>query len=431
MSSLRGKRYMLSLLMVILAFNYVDRLALGLVLQDMKADLSLSDLQLGLLGGLAFALFYSLMGIPIARWADRGDRVMIITLTTGLWSLAVAMCGFAANFVQLLFIRVFVAVGEAGCIPPAHSLIADRTTRAERPRAVAFYMLGAPLALIVGNFAAGWLNENHGWRVTFMVLGLPGLALALLAAFTLDEPRRRRDRDKSAMEERAPHVSLRETMLFLWKVHSLRHLTFCFSVVSFFGYGLLQWQPAFFMRSFGLGAAELGAWLALIFGGGGLLGAWLGGQWASRHAANDERLQLRVIAMLYAFFGVVSIGLYSSSSVLVAFLLMAIATIGVYAVSGPLFGTIQSLSPPGMRATAIAVLYLFANLIGMGLGPLAAGLLSDLLAPTFGADSLRYALLLLSPGYGWAAWHVWLASKSVMSDLNVAEPASLAAMPAR
>src|SRR5687768_16882052 len=182
------KVYLLVLLLVICAFNYIDRLALGLVLQDIKVDLSLTDTQLGLLSGIAFALFYSIMGIPIARWADRGNRVAIITFTTALWSAAVALCGVASNFVQLLLIRIGVAVGEAGCTPPAHSLIADYFTRAERPRAVAIYMLGGQLS-VVGYLWAGWLNELYGWRVTFMLLGLPGLGLAALAWLTLREPR--------------------------------------------------------------------------------------------------------------------------------------------------------------------------------------------------------------------------------------------------
>ena len=156
------RNYLLTVLLVILAFNYVDRVALGLLLQDIKVDLDLSDTQLGFLSGIAFALFYSVMGIPIARWADRGNRVMIITVTTALWSVAVALCGLAGSFLQLLLIRIGVAVGEAGCIPPAHSLIADYFTRAERPRAVARYMLGGPLSFVIGYFLAGWLNQLCG-----------------------------------------------------------------------------------------------------------------------------------------------------------------------------------------------------------------------------------------------------------------------------
>jgi MFS family permease len=186
------RNYLLTSLLVILVFNYVDRLALGVVLQDIKVDLDLTDTQLGFLSGIAFALFYSVMGVPIARWADRGDRVVIIVLCTGLWSVAVLLCGVATSFVQLLLIRVVVAIGEAGCTPPAFSLIADYFNRAERPRAAAIYGLGGPLATIVGFFLAGWLNELYGWRVTFMALGAPGLLLAALAWFTLKEPRRAR-----------------------------------------------------------------------------------------------------------------------------------------------------------------------------------------------------------------------------------------------
>src|SRR5687767_13558141 len=175
------KNYLLGLLTLILLFNCVDRLALGLLLQEIKIDLNLSDTQLGFLSGIAFALFYSIMGIPIARWADRGNRTVIISLTTAVWSLMVALCGAAGSFMQLMLIRIGVAIGEAGCVPPAHSLIADYFSRAERPRAVAIYMLGGPLSVIIGNFLAGWLNEFYGWRMTFAILGLPGLVLAALA----------------------------------------------------------------------------------------------------------------------------------------------------------------------------------------------------------------------------------------------------------
>ena len=175
------KKYLLAVLLLLLAFSYVDRLALGLVLQDVKVDLDLSDAQLGLLTGIAFALFYSLMGIPIARWADRGDRVKIIAISGAVWSIAVVLCGFAENFLQLMLIRVVVAVGEAGCIPPAHSLIADHFSRQERPRALAIYCLGGPLSFIIGYFLAGWLNELYGWRMTFVLLGLPGVLVGALA----------------------------------------------------------------------------------------------------------------------------------------------------------------------------------------------------------------------------------------------------------
>lgn len=417
------RSYLLSVLMLILAFNNVDRLALGLVLQDIKLDFQLSDTQLGLLTGIAFALFYSTMGIPIARWADRGNRVTIIAVTTALWSAAVALCGLASTFVHLLLIRVGVAVGEAGCMPTAQSLIADYFNRAERARALAIYMLGGPLSLAIGYFLAGWLNELFGWRTTFMALGLPGIVLAAVSWVTLREPRALKPaasgRQTAPPDPQAAQPSLREVCATLWGKTTFRHLVFCYSVVFFFGYGVLQWKPAFFIRSFGLETGELGTWFAVIYGVGGLVGTYWGGELATRRAKNDERLQLKVMALAYASVGLISTFIYLASNHYVAFGIMGIATMGIAAANGPLFAIIQTIVPPRMRAISIAILYLFANLIGMGLGPLAAGALSDALQPAFGQESLRYALLLMCPGYFWAGWHLWRGSRTVHRDIEL------------
>lgn len=422
------RSFLLTVLLVILAFNYVDRLALGLVLQDIKSELALSDTQLGLLSGIAFALFYSVMGIPIARWADRGNRVTIISLTAALWSVMVALCGMAASFVQLLLIRIGVAVGEAGCIPPAHSLIADHFTRAERPRAVAIYMLGGPLSVVIGYFLAGWLNEFYGWRAMFVMLGAPGLVVAALAWFTLREPRRRNPKLEAASfaqpkttTSSPTQPSLKEVWVTLWANSTFRHLLFSFSVISFFGAGIFQWQPAFFIRSYGMKTGELGTWFASIYGLGGMVGTYLGGELASRYAANNERLQLQAMAVAFAGFGVLSFFIYLSSNQYLAFALLGLASVGVYTTTGPLFATIQTLVPERMRAMSIALLYLFANLIGMGLGPLAAGALSDAFRPWVGEESLRYALLILCPGYFWGGWHLWQGSRTVSRDLEMVQ----------
>ena len=231
------KKHLLVVLLSILAFNYVDQRILGLVLQDIKIEFQLSDTQLGLLTGVAFAVFYSVMGVPIARWADRGNRVAIISVTTLLWSAAVTLYGLAGNFLQLLLIRIGVAVGEAGCLPPAHSLIAHHFGRAERPRAVAIYMLGAPLATIIGYFVGGWLSQFYGWRATFAMLGFPGLVLSAVAWFTLREPRLRPSNAETALP---PPVqsSLTEVCMTLWANRTFRHLLLFFSIVYFFGYGI-------------------------------------------------------------------------------------------------------------------------------------------------------------------------------------------------
>jgi MFS family permease len=423
MSSRGYKNYLLILLMAIFALNNVDRLALGIVLQDIKNDFNLTDTQLGFLSGIAFALFYSVMGLPISRWADRGNRVMIISLTTAMWSAAVALCGTATSFLQLLLIRIAVGVGEAGCIPPAHSLIADYFSRAERPRAVARYLLGAPVGLTIGYFVAGWLNELYGWRATFTILGLPGLAFAALAWFSLTEPRRMKtataavDAPPQTALSLPAEASFKAVCVTLWSKAAFRHLLFCFSVWFFFAYGILQWQPAFFIRSYGLQTGELGTWFSMVYGIGGGLGVYLGGELAARYAAGNERLQLTACAFASSLFAVLTAGAFLAPNHYLAFAALTLGALGGNMAQGPMLATIQTLVPARMRATSVALVYLFANLIGMGLGPLAAGALSDALRPWFGVESLRYALVILCPGYFWVSWHLWCASRTVEQDL--------------
>jgi MFS transporter, Spinster family, sphingosine-1-phosphate transporter len=414
------RRYLLGVLLVIQAFNGVDGLTLGLVLQNIKSDLHLTDTQLGFLSGIAFALFYGVMGIPIARWADRGNRVTIIALTTALWSVAVALCGAVSSFMQLLVIRIFVAVGEAGCIPPGQSLIADYFTRGQRPRAIGIYMLAGSMSVVIGYFAAGWLNQLYGWRATFVMVGAPGVALAVLARFTLREPRLEKGRPAST-DPRIVQPSLKEVCTTLWASVTFRHLLICFSLFYFFSYGIQQWQPAFFIRSYGLKTGEVGNWFAFAYGLASFVGIYWGGVLASRYAANNERLQLRVLTVMSCLFGLTTACVYIAPNYHLAFAMLGVATALGSAGQGPLFAMIQTLVPPRMRATATAIMFLVANLIGAGLGPLAAGILSDALRLLFGEDSLRYALLALCPGYLWASWHLWRASQTVTKDFKLVE----------
>jgi MFS transporter, Spinster family, sphingosine-1-phosphate transporter len=415
---MRYRTYLLALLTAILAFNFADRIALGVVMESIKRDLDLTDTKLGFLSGMAFAVFYALAGIPLARWADRSNRVTIIALTTAIWSVAVALCGAAASFAQLLLIRMFVAVGEAGCIPPGQSLIADHFDRSERPRAAARYMMGLPLAMTLGYFAAGVLSQALGWRWMFVVIAMPGLLLATLTIFTLREPRVHAGAQSPAVEQSASSApSLSEVLKTLGGNQTFRHLLLCFVVWYFFGYGLLQWQPTFFIRSHGMATGQLGVWLAIFSGGGALVGTFLGGEWGSRFAAGNERVQLIAVAIMFAIYALFNMAAYLAPSAPLAFILIAVAAVIGNMAQGPVLATIQSLVPPRMRAVALAILYLFANLVGMGLGPLGVGAVSDALHPWAGDQSLRYALLLFSPGYLWAAWHSLRASRTVMRDL--------------
>jgi MFS family permease len=418
------KGYLLGLLVVILTFNLAEENALGILTQSIKLDLKLSDSELGLLSGIAFALFYSTMGIPIARWADSGNRVTIMAVTTALWSAAVALCGAARNLVQLMLIRVFAGVGEAGALPTVNSLIPDCFSRAERSRAMSISMLSGPLAVVLGYGVAGWTNQLYGWRATYLILGLPGLPLAALAALTLREPRRSSAPPASprSQAQSSQPPSWRQVSVILWRNVTFRHLAFAYAIQLFFVYGIFQWFPAFFMRSYGLQSGELGTWLSVITVVAGGAGTYLGGELASRFAAGNEPLQLKVMAVMLVVATLLSAGIYLSHNVYAGYGLFAVYMFLGSTATGPLLAIKQTIVPGHLRATSFALVFLFSNLIGNGIGPLIGGVLSDQLHSAFGDESLRYALLILSPGFSWAAYHTWVASRTVLRDMKSEAP---------
>ena len=410
------KQYLLGLLTLAATFNYLDRFVLSLVLEPIKQEFQLSDSQLGFLTGFGFALFYAVAGIPIARWADRGNRNIIVAVTTGLWSTMVVLCGLVGNFTQLLLVRIGVAIGEAGCLPPAQSLIADYYNRAERTRAMATYWLCSPLSVIIGFMGGGWLIDNFGWRMTFILMGLPGILLAILVKFTLREPRLEKKSTQVIQ-----HPSFKTVLSTLWRRQAFRNIAIAFCVSYFFAMGIMQWLPTFFIRSHGMEISEVGTWLAFAWGLCGLVGTYLGGELASRYAVHKEALQMRAVAFLFVLGGLLYIFIYLSQNQYIAMGLLATTGLSFALTSGVVFSAISSLSDDRMRSAALALVFLMANLIGFGLGPIAAGVLSDLLAPIVGQESLRYTLVLLSPGYLWVAYFYWKASQTIEADIRQVE----------
>lgn len=416
----RYRSYMLAVLTAVYAFNFADRNLLNLLMEPIRVDLRLTDSQMGLVSGIAFALFYSTLGIPIARMADRGNRINIIAITTGLWSIMLLCCGFAANFMQLLLARVGVAVGEAGCVPPAQSLITDYYSRSERPMAMSSYMMAMPLSVIIGSALAGWINEWYGWRAAFLTVGIMGVFLALLARFTLREPRVAARLAEASPVPASEQTGYFQTFATLWRQRTYRHLVIGFTLIYLFSYGISQWGAAFLIRTHHIGTGELGSWYAVIWGVGGALGTFLGGYLSARFALDNERLQLKAMAWIMVAFVPIYLQIYMSNNLYVSLSLMMVGAIIYSALFGPLFATIQGVVAPDMRAMAVAVILLFSNLIGMGLGPLAVGLLSDLLRPAFEAESLRIAILIWIPGFLWAGFHLSTASRDVQTELFAA-----------
>ena len=418
------KNYLLAVLVLVAAVGYFDRFVFALVLEPIKHDLHLSDTQLGLMTGIAFAAFYAVAGIPIARWADRGNRVTISATAVGLVGIMVSLCGVVGNFAQLLLVRAGVAVGEAGTVPAAHSLISDYFDRTERPRAMGFYSMSYIISMIIGYLVGGWLVEIFGWRTTFMMIGVPGVLVAILVKLTLREPRLTQQRRTQQASVIAEQPSLMEVLQVLWQQRTFRHIFLAFCISYFFILGTSQWLAAFFMRSHGMDSAELGAWLALSMGVGGLLGNYLGGYCATRFAAGREKLQMRALAFIYILYGLLTVMIYLSNSQYVALAFVAVSVLVGTLTNGPLFAAIQSLVNERIRSVTIALIFLFANLIGLGLGPLAVGVLSDLLNPMFGQESLRYTLALSSSGTLWVAVHYWKAANTIEDDIRHVESAA-------
>lgn len=415
-------RYALGLLCVVYVVNFVDRQVLSILLESIKRDLGLSDLQLGLLSGTAFGLFYATLGIPIARLADRFSRKGVIAVCLALWSVMTALCGSATGFATLLLYRVGVGVGEAGGSPPAHSMISDYFPPERRASALGVFSLGVPLGILVGFLAGGWLDEALGWRLAFVVVGLPGVALALVVALTLREPVRGHSEGLVAAHGEAPNAGV--VIRYLWRMKSFRHVALGSALYAFVGYSSTTWLPPFLARSHGMSPGDIGTALALIIGIGGGIGVYLGGVLADRFGRGSPTGALRVPtwAMLLAFPpGFVVFLSESTTLALAAFVIPAFLGLMYQA---PAFAVTQALATPMMRATASAVLLFVINIVGLAMGPAVTGALSDALEPRFGADSLRYALLIVSVGLLWSALHFKLAARSLAADRGIAREAA-------
>ena len=417
-------RYALGLLTLVYVVNFVDRQILAILLQSIKADLGLSDFQLGLLGGTAFGLFYATLGVPIARLADVYTRKGVMAVCLTIWSVMTALCGVATGFWSLLALRVGVGVGEAGGSPPAHSMISDYFPAEKRATALGVFSLGVPLGILVGFMAGGWLDESLGWRTAFMVVGLPGVGLALVVALTLREPPRGlSDVDVSNARQAVP-PSAREAARFLWRSRSFRHASLGSALYAFVGYSITNWAPPFLIRSHGMSVSEVGTWLALIIGIGGGLGIYLGGVLSDRMSLDDVRWRVWVpaIAMALALpFGFV--GYTTSNTTLALVMLIPPSFLGLM-YQAPALALVQSLATPAMRATAGAILLFVINIVGLAMGPAVTGLVSDALEPRFGDDALRYAILITSLALAWSSLHFMLAARTVADDLAFARAAT-------
>ena len=389
------RRYVLFILTLVYVFNFVDRQILVILQEPIKAELGLSDTQLGLLTGFAFALFYVVVGIPIARWADVGNRRNIVSLALVVWSGMTAVSGLAQNYVQLLLARIGVGIGEAGASPPSHSMISDYYEPEERGAAMSIYSMGLYIGILVGLLLGGWLADTIGWRMAFFAVGLPGILMAVVVRLTLKEPPRggaEMVSDPNAGER----YTFKETLSYLWKSKAFRTGAFAAGFCAFAGYSTLTFIPSFLIRSHAMSVSEVGVALGLIIGVSGMIGAISGGYLADKLGKNDMRWYMWVPglgALISLPFSMLALTLESLNTVLVC---IFISNVFMSCYLGPTIAIAHHLVKPSMRATTSAILFFILNIVGLGCGPVATGLISDYLAPEYGIESLRYALIFSS-----------------------------------
>ncbi len=413
--STRYRNYVLGVLLVINIFNFIDRSILAILLQPIKLELQLTDTQLGVLSGAAFAIFYSTLGVPIARLADRHSRVNIMSLSLTAWSLMTAVCGLAQNFWQLLLFRVGVGVGEAGCTPPGHALISDYFTQEQRGTAISIFSLGISIGGMIGLLAGGWIVQNFDWRVAFFVVGLPGVAMAIIVRLTVIEPPR--GNSESHQHDTTP-PEMMEVARYLWRMRSFRHIALGSALQALVFYAVNGWLPALLVRSFQMSSVDIGIWLALIFGLVAGLGTFAGGFVGDRLGKRDRRWYAWVPCIAIAITIPFSLFAYMAQSANMLLLLIVVPAFFGYFFIGPAFATIQSLAQVRMRALASGVLFLIVNLIAIGLGTLSVGIASDLLQPVFGENSLRYALMGVTLISFWAMTHFYFAARTLREDYD-------------
>ena len=414
----KSTRLMLGILLVVYIFNFLDRQIVNILAEPIRRDLNISDTQIGLLTGIAFALFYTVLGLPIARYADRPgtDRAKLIAGALAIWSGMTALCGLAQNFGQLLLARVGVGVGEAGCTPAAHSLIADSVPPERRASALAFYALGIPIGSLLGMLIGGILADTIGWRKAFLFVGTPGLLLAIVVMLLLRDPRRKRVLD--ARKPVVPVLGMGAAIKSLLLSRTYVLLLAAGSAASFLSYGKGTWTTIFFQRTHGLSASEVGFWFGIGGGIAGIAGTILGGWLADRFGRTDRRHVMTAPAIGMAIAAPMAYAAYFMTDWRLALLLLLLPTLLNSLYYGPTYSSAQGLVPLQARAMASAALLFCQNLIGLGLGPLFFGMLSDWFKPMAGEESVRWVLY----GAAWLglipAFFFWRCSLRLNADLD-------------
>jgi MFS family permease len=411
------RNYVLFVLFLGYVVNALDRAILGILLPSIQAEFGLSYTQLGLLGGIAFALFYATCGIPIASLADRTSRKWILGGSIMLWSVMTAVCGLAKSFPMLLTARIGTAIGEAGGSPPSHSLISDYFSLKKRGTALSIYALGVPLGGMLGLLLGGWGNDLWGWRTAFILAGLPGILVALLVMFSVKEPARAPKPLGAAPASKNPFAAIR----FVIARPAFLHMSLAAAMHALVWYGAGNFNAVFLVNTHGMSTSAIGSWLA-SFALIGAFGTFLGGyssDWLSRRF-NDERFYMWVPGVSVILGPPFQMLAYLSGDMTIVMASFAVSAFLASFFFGPSFAMAQALVSPSHRALSASLLLFIQTMIGLGLGPLVVGMMSDFLTASQGGNALRYALVLVTLFNVWSGVHYYLASRTVRQDIAAA-----------
>lgn len=404
----------LGVLLLVNILNFVDRQLPFILIDSIREELRLSDSQIGLMAGVSFALVYSFAGLPLARMADRFSARGVIAATLAFWSLMTAAGGLAQNFMHLLLARAGVAAGEAGVTPAAHALISRTYPVSKRGIALAVFSLGVPIGGTIGLALGGWINDVAGWREAFFIVGMPGVAVAVLAWFVLPRSPARTAADK-------PHTPFTTAVGLLFGIRSFRHMAAASALFACGSYAMNVFAPAFLMRTHDMTAAQAGLGLGLASGIGGIVGTFAGGYFGDLYGQKDARWRQLIPAFGMAACVPVALAAWLVPSPIVSLILLTL----VYGLGllyfAPTFAAAQMLVPDDIRATVAAVLLFCLTLVGSSVGPYTVGWASDHLAPQAGNLSLRYALCLLAITMTWSAVHFFLAARALPADIQAHE----------
>jgi len=394
----------LFLLMMVLLLHLVDRQIMAILAEPIKKDLHFSDTQIGLLTGLGFSFIYSVLGIPIARLADRYDRRKIISIATASWSVMTAVSGMATGFFTMLLARMGVAAGEAGGIPPLHSLVADLYPEHKRARAFSIVQLGGPLGVLIAFFGGGLLVAYFDWRAVFYGAGLLGVLFAVVIWIYLPEPRRHA---KITVKEKGSSLA---AIRVLVSQPAYVHLVLGTALGGFGLYAMIIWFPSFLQRSFALSVSQTGIVLGVLFGVIGGISVLVIGVIADRHFLKDKGAHAKIPALMMFIAVPFFVAGLMSQTITMAIVMFIIPIMMVSAWHAPTFAAIQKVAPQENRAMATAFSMFVMNMIGLGLGPLVVGILSDYFEPVFGVDSLKIGLAVVPVVFLWAGIHWTIAA---------------------